>query len=98
MSVQFNGPTGTLILDHPSAFAGQISGLTGNSSLSGSDQMDLKDLSHSGTVATVAYTGSSTGGTLTVSDAQDHTANIALAGVGFDILAFRRWKWRNDSN
>jgi VCBS repeat-containing protein len=79
VSVQFNGPTGTLILDHSSAVAGQISGLTGTGSLSSSDQIDLKDIAF-GTGTTVAYTGNSTGGTLTVSDAQSHTANISLVG------------------
>ena len=49
VSVHFNGSTGTLILDHSSAFAGQISGL------SGSDQIDLKDIAY-GTGTTVAYT------------------------------------------
>jgi len=73
VAVDFNGSTGTLILDHSSAFAGQISGL------SGSDQIDLKDIAF-GTGTTVAYTGTPTGGVLTVSDAQGHTANIALAG------------------
>ena len=79
VSVQFNGATGTLILDHSAGFAGQISGLTGTGSPSSSDQIDLKDIAF-GTGTTVAYTGTSTGGMLTVSDAQDHTANIALAG------------------
>jgi VCBS repeat-containing protein len=47
--------------------------------LSGSDQIDLKDIGF-GPGTTVAYTGNSTGGMLTVSDAQHHTANIQLAG------------------
>ena len=79
VSVQFNGPTGSLILDKSSAFDGQITGLTGNGSVSGSDQIDLKDIGF-GAGTTVAYTGTSTGGVLTVSDAQHHTANIELDG------------------
>jgi VCBS repeat-containing protein len=79
VSVQFSGATGTLILDHSAGFGGQISNLTGNGSLSGSDQIDLKDIAF-GAGTTVSYTGTSTGGTLTVSDAQNHTANIALVG------------------
>jgi hypothetical protein len=79
VSVHFNGPTGTLILDHSIGFTGQISNLTGNGSLSGSDQIDLKDIAF-GTGTTVAYSGNSTGGTLTVGDTEGHTANIALVG------------------
>ena len=47
--------------------------------MSGSDQIDLKDIGF-GPGTTVAYTGTSTGGMLTVGDAQHHTANIELAG------------------
>jgi hypothetical protein len=79
MSVHFNGPTGSLILDHSSGFGGQITGFSGSGTLSSSDQIDLKDIGF-GSGTTVAYTGNSTGGTLTVTDAQDHTANIQLAG------------------
>ena len=79
VSVQFNGPTGSLILDKSSAFDGQITGFTGNGSLSGSDQIDLRDIGF-GPGTTVAYTGTSSGGKLTVSDAQQHTASIELAG------------------
>jgi VCBS repeat-containing protein len=78
-SVKFGGPTGILILDHPSTFAGLIFDLTGNGSLSGSDQIDLRDIDF-GPGTTVAYTGNTTGGLLTVSDAQHHTASIELAG------------------
>ena len=78
-SVKFGGPTGKLILDHSSTFGGQIFNFTGNGSLSGSDQIDLKDIGF-GPGTTVAYTGTSTGGMLTVGDAQHHTANIELAG------------------
>ena len=78
-SVKFGGPTGTLILDHSSTFGGKVFNFTGNGSLSGSDHIDLKDIGF-GPGTTVAYTGTSTGGMLTVSDAQHHTANIELAG------------------
>jgi 20S proteasome alpha/beta subunit len=80
VSVQFNGPTGTLILDHSAGFTGQISNLTGTGTLSSSDQIDLKDIAFNAATTTVSYSGTSAGGTLTVSDAQNHTANIALAG------------------
>jgi VCBS repeat-containing protein len=78
-SVKFGGPTGVLILDHSSTFGGKVFNFTGNGSLSGSDHIDLKDIGF-GPGTTVAYTGTSTGGMLTVSDAQHHIANIELAG------------------
>jgi hypothetical protein len=77
--VTFSGPTGTLVLDHSSTFTGQIFNLTGNGSPSGSDQIDLKDIAF-GPGTTVSYAGTSSGGLLTVSDDQNHTASIALAG------------------
>ncbi len=77
--VAFNGSTGTLILDHSTQFSGQIVYLTGNGSLSGSDQLDLRDIGF-GPGTTVGYSGTSVGGILTVSDAQNHTAHITLAG------------------
>ena len=78
-SVTFSGPTGTLIVDHSSSFSAQVLHLTGNGSLSGSDQIDLKDIAF-GAGTTAGYVGTASGGTLTVSDAQNHTAKISLAG------------------
>jgi 20S proteasome alpha/beta subunit len=78
-AVTFGGPTGTLVLDHASTFTGQIFNLTGNGSPSGSDQIDLKDIAF-GPGTTVSYAGTSSGGLLTVSDDQNHTASISLAG------------------
>jgi endoglucanase len=78
-SVTFNGATGSLILDHSSLFSGTVFNFTGDGNLSSSDQIDLKDIAF-GAGTTVSYTGTSSGGTLTVSDAENHTAHIALAG------------------
>jgi hypothetical protein len=78
-SVKFNGTTGTLILDHSSLFSGQLLNFTGDGNLSSSDQVDLRDIAY-GPGTTVGYVGTSSGGTLTVSDAQSHTAHITLAG------------------
>ena len=78
-SVTFGGPTGTLIVDHSSSFSAQVLNLTGNGNLSGSDQIDLKDIAF-GTGTTVGYAGTVSGGILTISDAQNHTAQISLAG------------------
>ena len=78
-TVTFNGTTGTLTLDHASMFSGQIVGLTGNGNLSSSDILDLKDTAF-GAGTTETYTGNSSGGTLTVTDAAHDTAGIALVG------------------
>lgn len=43
-NVTFQGPTGTLAIDDASHFAAVINGFTGNGSLEGSDQIDLKDI------------------------------------------------------
>jgi hypothetical protein len=79
-SVTFSGSTGTLRLDHSSTFSGQIFNFAGNGILSGSDQIDLKDIAYASATTAASYTGNSCGGTLTISDAQNHTAHISLAG------------------
>ncbi|MGY8681589.1 hypothetical protein Q2941_27945 [Bradyrhizobium sp. UFLA05-153] len=78
-SVTFKGVTGTLILDHPTQFVGTIYGLSGNGSPSSSDILDLKDISF-GSGTKVTYSGDTSGGILTVADAQNHTAQIKLVG------------------
>jgi hypothetical protein len=77
--VKFLGATGALILDQSTAFSGHINNFTGNGNLSGSDQLDLKDIVFAAGVSD-SYTGNSSGGVLTVSDGQNHVANIALSG------------------
>jgi hypothetical protein len=78
-SVTFDGSTGTLILDHSSEFTGQIIGFTGNGTLAGSDQIDLRDIEF-GSGTTDSYNGTTSGGTLTVSDTEGDTAKISLVG------------------
>ncbi|WP_426434887.1 Ig-like domain-containing protein [Bradyrhizobium genosp. P] len=78
-SIAFKAATGTLILDHSMQFTGMIHGLSGNGDSSSSNILDLKDISFgSGTTAT--YVGDTSGGGLTVSDAQNHIAHLTLAG------------------
>ena len=78
-SVTFGGSTGTLRLDQPSTFSGQVFNFAGDGNLAGSDQIDLRDIAfESGTTA--SYTGNVNGGTLSISDAQHDTAIISLAG------------------
>ena len=71
-SVTFTGTAGTVILDDAVAFTGQVSGLTG------SDTLDLADVSY-GSNTTATFSGNASGGTLTVTNGTE-TANIALVG------------------
>ncbi len=78
-SITFKGTTGTLVLDHSMSFTGKLIGLTGNGNPNSSDQIDLRDIGF-GSGTKVSYSGNSTSGTLTVTDAQNHVAHIALVG------------------
>jgi autotransporter passenger strand-loop-strand repeat protein len=71
-TITFKDTTGTLQLDNSASFSGTVAGLTGN------DTLDLRDIT-AGVNATVAYSGTSAGGALSVSDGV-HSANIALLG------------------
>jgi hypothetical protein len=81
-SVTFTASTGMLELDQPSTFAGTVFGFTGNGTLSGSDQIDLKGINFN----TVHDTYSN--GVLTVSDgtnsaALDFNGSYTLANFSF---------------
>jgi hypothetical protein len=78
-SITYSGSTGTLVLDHSSSFTGTLLNLTGNGNASTSDQIDLKDIAF-GAGTTASYAGNSSGGILTINDAQNHTANLSFAG------------------
>ena len=86
-TVTFAGATGTLILDDAQAFTGEISGLTG------SDALDLKNLSY-GANTTATFLGNASGGTLTITNGTQ-TANIALQGdyLSSTWIAVERWPW-----
>ena len=77
--VKFNGSTGTLILDNSSTFTGKILNLSGNGNLATSDHIDLKDIAF-GAGTSESYSGNTSGGVLTITDAQNHTANLSLVG------------------
>ena len=72
-SVTFEASTGTLQLDDPSTFTGQISGFTGNGCLSGSDQIDLTDFNYN------SVQDSYSGGVLSVTDGTN-SASLNFAG------------------
>ena len=77
-SVTFTSSTGSLELDQPSTFDGVIFGFTGNGTLSGSDQIDLKGISFSN------IQDSYSNGVLTVSNG---TQSAALDFNGSYVLA-----------
>jgi hypothetical protein len=70
--VTFAGSTGTLQLDDSVGFSGTVAGM------SGQDVVDLRDINFS-TIHTPVYSGTSSGGVLTVTDGV-HVAQIDLIG------------------
>ena len=66
--------TGTLRLDNSQSYTGQVSGF------SPTTKFDLSDINFASNTTTANYSGDTTHGTLTVKDASNHTANIALQG------------------
>jgi hypothetical protein len=71
-AITFAGSTGTLQLDSSSSFSGTVAGLAGQ------DTLDMRDI-NSATVQSPTYSGSASGGSLTVTDGT-HIAKIALLG------------------
>ncbi len=86
-SVTFSSSTGILKLDNPSTFSGTIFDFTGNGTLSGSDQIDLKGVNFSSVHDTYSN------GVLTVTDG---THTDALDFNGSYTLA--NFKFANDGN
>ena len=60
-SVTFISSTGTLKLDAPSTFSGEIFGFTGDGTLTGSDQIDLANLNFNNAIQSQSTYNSSTG-------------------------------------
>jgi serralysin len=75
-SVTFSGSPSTLSLDTPSTFSGQIIGFTGDGTLAGSDQIDLRGVNFS----TVRTSYDSSAGALNVSDGTT-TADLKFVGT-----------------
>ena len=71
-AISFGGTTGTLKLDDSPSFTGTVAGMSAN------DTIDFADLNFA-TIAKPSFAGTSSAGTLTVTDGS-HTANIALLG------------------
>ena len=73
-SVTFQGTTGTLRLDQPSTFSGEIFGFKGNGTLSGSDHIDLRNIKYGSVHDSYAN------GILTVSDGYGDTDKLRFNG------------------
>ena len=73
-TVTFRSSTGTLRLDHSSTFSGKILNFTGTGILSGSDQIDLRDVKYGS--AHTSYAN----GVLTVADSSGDIAKLAFNG------------------
>ena len=83
-SVTFNSSTGTLILESPSTFSGEIFNFTGNGSLSGSDQIDLEGINYTSVHDDYAN------GVLTVTDGTDTVKldfNASYTSANFDFAS-----------
>ncbi|WP_156944260.1 Ig-like domain-containing protein [Bradyrhizobium sp. Ec3.3] len=78
-SITFKASTGNLVLDHAAQFTGTLIGLTGDGAAANSNHIDLKDITY-GAGTSASFSGNTAGGTLTVVDAQNHSAHISLVG------------------
>ncbi len=77
-TVLFSGSAGTLVLDNPSNFTGQIAGISGSR-----DILDLKGFDTNTTAVTSSGSYDSTNGTTTLTvtnSSQDRTVSITLVG------------------
>jgi hypothetical protein len=84
-SVTFQGSTGTLRLDQSSTFSGEIFNFTGDGTLSGSDQIDLRDIKYASVQDSYAN------GILTLTDGSSHSAKLSINGsytlANFDLAS-----------
>ena len=77
-NVVFEGSTGKLTIDTPSSFSGVISGFTGDGTLAGSDQIDLKGIDQKSASFTESFDAATD--TLLVSDGT-HSATLHFNGT-----------------
>jgi len=86
--VTFGGSTGILTLDDPSSFTGLISGFTGNGTLAGSDQIDLKHINYDSSSFSENFNSNTD--TLSVSDGINSTIlhfNGSFASENFAFVS-----------
>ncbi|HEY2177063.1 MAG TPA: hypothetical protein VGH15_00650 [Caulobacteraceae bacterium] len=74
-NVTFTGTKGVLELGHSVSYKGKVSGL----STTGASSLDLSDITFTSGTTKATYSGTTTSGTLTVTDGT-HTTHIALLG------------------
>ena len=86
-SITFSNSTGMLKLDNPSTFSGTIFNFTGNGTLSGSDQIDLKGVNFNSVHDTYSN------GALTVTDGT-HTDTLDFSGS----YTLANFKFASDGN
>ena len=86
-TVTFAASTGMLKIDRPSSFTAQIFGFTGDGTLSGSDQIDLKGINFS------TVQDSYANGVLTVTDGT-HSATLSFQGT----YTLSNFEFANDGN
>jgi hypothetical protein len=86
-SVTFAASTGMLKLDQPSTFSAEIFGFTGDGTLAGSDQIDLKGISYN------TVHDSYANGVLTVTDGPD-TVHLSFSGS----YSLGNFKFASDGN
>ncbi len=94
-NVTFHSSTGSLTLEAPSSFDGVISGFTGDGTLAGSDQIDLKGINYHSSAFAESFNAATD--TLSVSDGTDHvtlTLQRHLSGGEFQLR--KRWRRRHD--
>ena len=95
-NVTFEGSTGTLKLDSPSTFAGEIVDFIGDGTLSGSDQVDLPNVSFSNAIQFLSSYAPSAGA-LTVTDGATvdvlHFMGMLFAG---EFRVRKRCTWWNN--
>ena len=85
-TVTFQGSTGSLTLDTPSSFHGTVAGFTGDGTLQGSDQIDLKGIDYHSSAFAESFNASTD--TLSVTDGTDSaalhfTGNYVAANFSF---------------
>jgi len=77
-TVTFQASTGSLTLDNPSSFHGTIAGFTGDGTLAGSDQIDLKGIDYQSSSFADSFNAATD--TLSVSEGAD-SATLHFTGI-----------------
>jgi VCBS repeat-containing protein len=86
--VTFHGSTGMLTLDNSSTFTGLITEFSGNGTLAGSDQIDLKDINYNSSAFSESFNSASN--TLSVSDGTNSATlhfNGSYASANFNFVS-----------